>query len=422
MTGGTRPCPVCGASLPWEASFCPYCMEALRPRREAKAPVRRWLRPLRRVLFLLALATLAAAVCLLYDAVTPDTYDAWGELTYRLNGNDYHLAATFRNDSAPEPEYTVQTIEDWDYDRAAKLFVTHVDTGADAGQVFRQQVETIQVQVTQPQDNPSPITWQQPTYQGDPAAGGMALSPLYFDGQSRGEAEIRWTLNMKNGDTILLRHKMVIEPVEVVDYTPANCDMDTIEDLQALVDQIQAEVPLPTVVRLNLPAIHYEGGLTITGRPINLYGTVDDKKMRTAFLGPVVLSPEAEPLCVVENIDFRGSGAGTGLTVASQYRIQNCAFIGWDTGLLVGGDAWADPAGCLFEDNEVGFRFNSAGNYVNYTNFHNNTFLRNGIAVDLVRVPGSKSIDFAGCRFSGNETAILNPTGHSIDNRHITFE
>lgn len=61
---------------------------------------------------------------------------------------------------------------------------------------------------------------------------------------------------MKNGDTILLRHKMVIEPVEVVDYTPADYDMDTIEDLQALVDQIQAEVPLPTVVRLNLPPVH----------------------------------------------------------------------------------------------------------------------------------------------------------------------
>lgn len=267
MTGGTRPCPVCGATLPSEASFCPYCMEALRPRREAKAPVRRWLRPLRRVLFLLALAALAAAAFLLYQAVTPHTYDGWGELTYRLNDNDYRLAVTFRNDAVPEPEYTVQTVQDWNYDRAAKLFVTHVDTGADAGQVFRQQVETIQVQVTQPQDNPSPITWQQPTYQGDPAAEGMALSPLYFDGQSRGEAEIRWTLRMKNGDTLLLRHKMVIQPVEVVDYTPADCDMDTIEDLQALVDQIQEEVPLPTVVRLNLPPSTTRGASPSPGGP-----------------------------------------------------------------------------------------------------------------------------------------------------------
>ena len=422
MTGGTRPCPVCGATLPSEASFCPHCMEPLRPRREAKAPVRRWLRPLRRVLFLLALAALAAAVFLLYQAVTPHTYDGWGELTYRLNGNDYHLAATFRNDAVPEPEYTVQTIEDWDYDRAAKLFVTHVDSGADAGQVFRQQIQEIQVQVTQAQDNPSPITWQQPTYQGDPATEGTALSPLFFDGQSRGEAEIQWTLRMKNGDTLLLRHKLVIQPVEVVDYTPADYDMDTIEDLQALVDQIQEEVPLPTVVRLNLPPVHYEGGLTITGRPINLYGTVDDKKMRTAFLGPVTVDVDQGPQCFIENIDFRGSGSGTGLTVEADGRVQDCLFTGWDTGLLVGGDDWADPTGCWFEDNGVGFRFDSVGDYVNGNMLEGNTFRNNGTAVELLRVPGAKTLYFNGCAFSGNGLNLSNPAGHPTDLSRATFD
>lgn len=422
MTGGTRPCPVCGATLPSEASFCPYCMEALRPRREAKAPVRRWLRPLRRVLFLLALAALAAAVFLLYQAVTPHTYDGWGELTYHLNDNDYRLAVTFRNDAAPEPEYTVQTVQDWNYDRAAKLFVTHVDTSADAGQVFRQQIQEIQVQVTQAQDNPSPITWQQPTYQGDPAAEGMALSPLFFDGQSRGAAEIQWTLRMKNGDTLLLRHKLVIEPVEVVDYTPADCDMDTIEDLQALVDQIQEEVPLPTVVRINLPPVHYEGGLTITGRPINLYGTVDDKKMRTAFLGPVTVDVDRGPQCFIENIDFRGSGSGTGLTVEADGRVQDCLFTGWDTGLLVGGDDWADPTGCWFEDNGVGFRFDSVGDYVNGNMLEGNTFRNNGTAVELLRVPGAKTLYFNGCVFSGNGTDLSNPANHPTYLSRATFE
>ena len=422
MTGGTRPCPSCGAPLPREASFCPHCMEPLRPRREAEFPIRRWVKPLRRVLFLLVLAALAAAVFLLYQAVTPHTYDGWGELTYHLNDNDYRLAVTFRNDAVPEPEYTVQTVQDWNYDRAAKLFVAHVDTGADAGQVFRQQIQEIQVQVTQPQDNPSPITWQQPTYQGDPATEGTALSPLFFDGQSRGEAEIRWTLNMKNGDTLLLRHKLVIEPVEVVDYTPADYDMDTIEDLQALVDQIQEEVPLPTVVRLNLPPVHYEGGLTITGRPINLYGTVDDKKMRTAFLGPVTVDVDRGPQCFIENIDFRGSGSGTGLTVEADGRVQDCLFTGWDTGLLVDGDDWADPTGCWFEDNGVGFRFDSVGDYVNGNMLEGNTFRNNGTAVELLRVPGAKTLYFNGCVFSGNGTDLSNPANHPTYLSRATFE
>lgn len=417
----TKPCPTCGAPLPEGASFCPYCTENLRPRQAVEVPVRWWIKWLKRLVTLLVLAALAASAFLLYDALTPDTYDAWGELTYHLNGSDYHLAVTFRNDGTPEPEYTVQTIEDWNYDRAAKIFVTHGDTGRDAGQIFRQQIQEIQVQVAQSEDNPSPITWQQPSYQSDPATEGMALSVLDFTGQTRGEAEIRWTLNMKNGDTILLRHKMVIEPVEVVDYTPADYDMDTIEDLQALVDQIQAEVPLPTVVRLNLPPVHYEGGLTITGRPINLYGTVDEKNMRTAFLGPVTVDVDRGPQCFIQNIDFRGAGSGTALTVEADGQVQNCLFTGWDTGLLVGGDDWADPMGCWFEGNGVGFRFDSAGNYVNRNWLEGNTFRNNGTAVELLRVPGAKTLYFNGCVFSGNGVNLSNPAGHPTDLSYATF-
>lgn len=421
MTGPVKPCPRCGAPLPERASFCPCCTETLRPRREVEVPVRRWRKPLKLALLLLALAALAAAGWLVYDALAPHTYDGWGELTYHLDGTNYRLAVTFRNDGAPEPEYTVQTIEDWNYDRAAKLFVTHGDTGTDAGLIFRQHIQEIQVQVFQPAENPSFITWEQPSYQSDPAAEGMALSVLDFTGQSRGEAELRWTLRMKNGDTILLRHKLVIQPVEVVDYTPENCDMDTIEDLQALVDQIQAEVPLPTVVRLSLPAVHYEGGLTITGRPINLYGTVDEKNMRTAFLGPVTVDVDRGPQCFIENIDFRGSGSGTGLTVEADGRVQNCLFTGWDTGLLVGGDDWADPVGCWFEDNGVGFCFDSAGDYVNGNLLEGNTFRNNGTAVELLRVPGAKTLYFNGCVFSGNGANLSNPAGHPTDLSRATF-
>lgn len=420
MDGKTRPCPSCGAPLPDEASFCPHCAENIRSRQAVKAPAHRWWR--RWLIRGVLLTALALAAVMLYDYVAPDVYDAWGELTYTLNSNDYRLFLTFRSDATPESEYTVQVEEGGSYDRASKLFITHVASGVDAGRMFNQQTDSIQVRVLQPPDSPSPVICHAPTYAADPRSDGLLVAQLDFTDQSRGPVEVEWTIRMKNGDTILLRQTMNFEPVDTIHYYPEDYDMDTIEDLQALVDQIQEEVPLPTVVRLHLPPVHYAGGLTIDRRAINLSGSVDEKNMRTAFLGPVVLSPEGEPLCVVENIDFRGSGAGTGLMVASQYRIQNCAFIGWDTGLLVGGDAWADPVGCLFEDNDVGFRFDSAGNYVNYTNFHNNTFLRNGIAVDLAQVPGSKSIDFAGCRFSGNETAILNPTGHSIDTSHITFE
>ena len=51
-----------------------------------------------------------------------------------------------------------------------------------------------------------------------------------------------------------------------------------------------------------------------------------------------------------------------------------------------------------------------------------NTFLRNQMAVNLLQVPGTQTIYFSGCRFSGNNANINNPTGHVIDTTYATFE
>ncbi|MBE5056906.1 zinc ribbon domain-containing protein [Pseudoflavonifractor sp. DSM 107456] len=420
MPGPVKPCPHCGASLPEGASFCPYCAKDLHPRQAVFVPIRRWLRPLRRAGLLLAAAALIAALILLYDAVTPDVYDAYGELIYEMDGSDYHLAVSFRNDGTPEPEYTVQVESDESYQRSSKLIITHVDTGIDAGRMFNQQIDSCQVRVLQP-DNASPVICHAPLFSDD-NAGSLLVSTLDFTGTSQGPVEVEWRIDMKNGDTILLRQTLAFEPVDTIHYYPEDYDMDTIEDLQALVDQIQEEVPLPTVVRLHLPPVHYEGGLTIDKRSIQLSGSVDEKNMRTAFLGPVVIRPEQDPLTIIENIDFRGSGSDTGLTIEADCRVRNCLFTGWDTGMLVGGEDWADPVGCSFEDNDVGLCFHSAGSYVNCTDFEGNTFLRNQMAVNLLQVPGTQTIYFSGCRFSGNNANINNPTGHVIDTTYATFE
>ena len=71
--------------------------------------------------------------------------------------------------------------------------------------------------------------------------------------------------------------------------------------------------------------------------------------------------------------------------------------------MLIGGENWADPIDCWFEDNGVGLRFDSAGTYFNYTDFTGNTFVNNGIGMDLVRVPSNHTIRLAQSRFSGNE-------------------
>ena len=419
MAGRTKACPYCGAALPGNASFCPHCAQDIHTRRSVRIPVRRWLRPLRWTVALAAFLLLAAV---LYDLFTPNVYDAWGELTYTADGNPYHLVLTFRNDPTPEPECTVKVEEGEAYERTSKLFVTHVDTGADAGRMFDQQIESTYVRLLQPGDSPSPVTWEQPKYQATPAVEGLMRSLLSFTDRSLGPVEVEWTLQMKNGDTIRLHQELIFQPVETLDFYPEDYPMDTIEDLRALVDRIEAEVPLPTVVNLHLPPIWYEGGLTLDGRPIHLYGSVDEQNRRTAFLGPVAVTPEHGSRSIVENVEFRGAGAGTGLTVEADGRIRNCGFYGWETGLLVGGVHWADPVGCWFEDNGVGFCFDSAGDYFNYSYFEGNTFLRNEIAVDLVRVPRAKEINFRNCLFSGNGGNIRNPSDYPIDISYATFE
>ena len=419
MTGKTRACPHCGVSLRSDAAFCPFCAENIRPRQTVKVPSHLWRKGLRYAVILAVLALLTAAV---YNYVTPNVYDARGELTYTLEGNDYHLAVTFRNDGAPEAEYTVQVEEDGRYDRDAKLFITHVDTGVDAGQMFNQQIVSAYVQVTQPEDSPSPVTWLQPAFANDPATEGLLHSVLNFTGESQGPVELQWHIGMKNGDTIILRQKLNLATVDSLHYYPEDFPMDTIEELQALVEQIQAEVPLPTVVHLHLPPVAYEGGLTIDGRTINLYGSLGEHNMRTTFLGPVVYKPEQDPRGFNQFIDFRGGGSGTGLTVEADCHVEDCGFSGWDTGLLIGGEDWADPVGCLFEDNSVGFRFDSGGSYVNANRFEGNAFLDNGTAVELLRVPGTKTLYFDGCRFAGNDTDLSNPAGHPVNISYATFE
>ena len=165
----------------------------------------------------------------------------------------------------------------------------------------------------------------------------------------------------------------------------------------------------------------YEGGLTIDKRTINLYGSLGENNMRTTFLGPVVYKPEKDPQGFIEYIDFRGDGTGTGLTVEADCHVEDCGFSGWDVGLLVGGEDWADPVGCLFEENGVGFRFDSGGSYFNSNLFEGNTFLDNGTAVELLAVPGNKTLLFHGCQFSGNDTDIVNPNDHPIDISYATF-
>ena len=259
----------------------------------------------------------------------------------------------------------------------------------------------------------------QPEYRDfSPEAAQVSL--VDFTGRSA-PAELVWTIRMENGDTIRLRQKIAVEQIRTYDYGPEDYPMSTMEDLQALVDRISQEIPLPAVVNLHLPAVTYTGSLTIDGRPINLYGSVDAAGNRTTFTDTVRVGPKEGPITYFYDLNFAGGGTGVGVSASARFWAENCTFTHWKTGVLGYGDVWVNVIGCRFAENGTGFHFNSSGSYVTHSLFNDNTFVENDTAV-LEEVPSDEPLNFQGCRFTDNGVDIDNRCGQPVEISQAIFE
>ena len=418
MSGTTKHCPRCGAALPEAAAFCPYCTADLRHRTAPVHPpvIPGWV--LRSLAAALLILTAAAAV---FFYRTPDTYDEFGQVTYTDADGTYQLLVSDSNDRfAPKEEISLDAEPSQEYRTPSRLFINHVDSGANAAQIFMQKVDAVSAQLVQPEDSPWPMVCTQPEYRDfSPEAAQVVL--VNYTGSSS-PAELVWTLDMHNGDTIRLRQKITPVPIETYDFYPEDHPMSTAEELQALIDQVTSQVPLPAVVNLHLPAVTYTGGVTISGRPVNLYGSQDADGRRTTFTDTVVLRAQDGPVSYFYDIDFVGNKSSVGVSASARFWAEGCTFTGWKTGMLGYGDVWVNAINCRFVDNTTGFHFNNTGQYVTHTMFNDNVFLRNGTAVLLENVPSDECLNFQGSRFTGNGTDIDNRCGHPLDITQVIFE
>ena len=406
-------CPHCGADLPEDAVFCPHCARDVHPRRETKKPV-----PLlKKLLGLLVLAVLAAVGTVLWLALGPKVYEGYGEVLY----GDYQLLLTQSVDRyVPVPEMTIPGEPDGQYRVPSRLFVNDAATGQDASEAFLAEVEEVSAAFTGQEDSPSPFVCTQPAYhEGAPEC--PLLSLIDFTGES-GTAELVWTFSMKNGDAIFLRQTYEVTPIPVYDYHPEDHPMDTAEELQALIDSISGQVEDTAVVNLHLPPVTYAGGVTIQDRSVNLYGSTDPDGNRTTFTGTVHILASYAGVSYLYDIDFAGSGGGTGLAGSAPFRATNCTFTGWDTAVLAYGNSWANVIGCTFRYNGIGFRFDSAGEYANHSMFNDNLFMGNDVGVRLDNVPTDVTLDFRGSVFRGNGQSIDNRCEQPTDMSQVMFE
>ena len=407
-------CPHCGADLPGNAAFCPHCAKVVRPRKIPKQPV-----PLLKKLLLglLVLAVLAAVGTGLWLALGPKAYDGCGEVLY---GDCQVLLTQGVDRYTPVPEMTISGEPEGQYRVPSRLFVNDAHTGEDASEAFLAQVEAVSAEFTGQEDSPSPFLCSQPAYNpGAPEC--PLLSLIDFTGES-GTAELVWTFSMKNGDTITLRQTYEVTPIPVYDYYPEDHPMDTAEELQALIDSISGLAEDLAVVNLHLPPVTYEGGITIRDRSLNLYGSTDPDGNRTTFTGTVHILASYAGISYLYDIDFAGSGGGTGLAGSAPFRTTNCTFTGWDTGVLAYGNSWANVIGCTFQKNGVGFHFDSTGEYANHSMYNDNLFEGNGIAVQLDNVPTDVALNFMGSVFRDNGQDIVNPCQQPLDTSKAIFE
>ena len=412
-----KTCPHCGAPLPEAASFCPHCARDVQSRKKAKPPL-----PVRKKLLiaLLVLAAAAVAGAGIYYENRPQTYDGMGEVFYTDGGVTYQLVLAWPNNPcAPAPQIYHDLELGGDYTWPSRWYVNYKDTGADAWAEFSEKVDHVTAEVLLGEAGACPMEASQPAHD-DYSPDAAMVSYIHFT-CGTDTNQVVWSVFMKNGDVIRLRQDLVVTAIETYDFSYEDYPMETMEQLQALVDRIGEELTDSEVVNLYLPPVSYQGTLVLEKRGMNLYGSTEGEG-RTVFEGSIQARYAGGAISYFYDLEFHGSGTDVGISAASRVWATGCVFRGWKTGVLAYGEAWVNLTGCWFEENDVGFHFNSTGQSVSDTRFRDNHFAGNGTAVLLENVPTDVTMDFAGTEFTGNGTDLDNRCDQPLDVSQAIFE
>lgn len=209
---------------------------------------------------------------------------------------------------------------------------------------------------------------------------------------------------MKNGDTIRLEHTFEVLPLVHAAFTAEDTPLNTIEDLKALLDRIDGEVPADTVVDIYLPPVTYTGDLHISSRAVNLYGCCDGSG-RTVIEGSLTVSTHVPDKVVLHDLDFVGNG-GNGLTATASTMIENCSFTGYDIGAAVKNGGMIGVEACTFRNNKIGFSYDTLRYSFSKDGFPDCRIEGNDVGIQFVNLPGAMPLDFFGTVFPETERIL----------------
>ena len=438
----TKTCLRCGAVLPEEAAFCPCCTATQIQRRTISVtpPTTRrnqwWIGALT-ALVALALPIGAALWSSAAQAETPPPEDTlpltisresedgaeprYGELcqTY-YEGEDgqlYHVFAAFSpgiDGGSTMRGYCSGLLEpDCTDTGPLTLFVEEVGSGRNGRDSFYALLEDWSVTVTAP-DGGERCTLRDPTFDYISTTDAMLYQEM--TGTSAcADNEIVWTLRMKNGDVVTVKQGVTFGAKTVVEYHWEDTPMNTAAELQALLDDITAAAKAEEAVYLYLPAADYDAPVSVN-TPMTLVGQEGTTFSATLTASVPDYDGWTEPVVALRSLTFSGAG-GTGVNACGPVYLRGCRFTGWDVAAQALDGGWIFcQEDVRFDRNAVAMRLNSNFSISCGANINNTSFTRNGVALQLERIPGERMgliLDY--CTFYGNGTDIENPENYTVE-------
>lgn len=437
----TKTCIRCGAALPEEAAFCPVCTASQMERQTMALPRRRrrvW--PVAAGCLLLAVLALPVGAALWSSTPQAETLPPedtfpltvsreseggaetrYGELcqTY-YEGEDgqlYHVFAAFSpgiDGGSTMRGYCSGLLEpDCTDTGPLTLFVEEVASGRNGRDSFSALLEDWSVTVAAP-DGGERCTLSDPTF--DYISTTDALLYQELTGTSAcADNEILWTLQMKNGDVVTVKQGVTYSLKTVVEYHWEDTPMSTAAELQALLDDIAASAKAEEAVYLYLPAADYDAPVSVD-TPMTLVGQEGTTFSATLTASVPDYDGWTEPVVALRSLTFSGTG-GTGVNACGPVYLRGCRFTGWDVAAQALDGGWIFcQEDVRFDRNAVAMRLNSNFSISCGANINNTSFTRNGVALQLERIPGERMgliLDY--CTFYGNGTDIENPENYTVE-------
>ncbi len=409
-----KKCMHCGAQLPDAAGFCPYCRRRQITEDERKARRRPWGKLIAiGTVVVLALAVWGAAALFSHLRYTPVTVSSeTASVEYSDRSGSYVLNLRWETgESAREVSRVLS--EGQEGTAVSLLYAYDAQSGEDRHTAFQHRMESVEVTAA-PRNGAERMTLDKPGPDGASVRGvGVGYTTAC------GTNDIVWTIRMKNGDTVTLRHALRTVRQRSASYSYQQVDLTTLDKLEAFLEKLMGGSQADTVTTIYLPPVRYEGGLRLDTRAFSFVGCTEGEQI-TAFTDTVYVEVRTPQIAEFSNIRFDGAG-GTGLSATEGTILRGCSFEGWDIGVDSRDGSWVAAYDCSFLANGVGFRFNSGKTSLSSPTYSGDSFIGNGIGFQILKTPSRVVLSFPGCCFERNGTDIDNPIYQGVNTKGATF-